>query len=279
MSDLGISAASTADLQTMRHWASDEGWDPGRSDMLAFGATDPSGFLIGRLDGEPIACCSGVRYGSGYGFLGFYIARPEVRGQGYGIQLWHAVMEHLAGRTVGLDGVVDQQDNYRKSGFQRVLNHIRYAGVPATQASTGIELVDARSVPFRQLADYDRRFFPAERDAFLSLWVNLPDHRSLAAIKDGKLAGFGVLRPTDSGARIGPLYASSDEIASAVLAGLTKPGEEVAIDVPDINAPAVKLAERFGLSPTFECARMYAGGPPPEVDQAGIFATTTLELG
>jgi hypothetical protein len=134
-------------------------------------------------------------------------------------------------------------------------------------------------VPFRQLADYDRRFFPAERDAFLSLWVNLPGHRSVAALKDGELAGFGVLRPTDTGTRIGPLYASSDSIAEAVVSGLTAPGEEVAIDVPDVNAPAIKLAERLGLTPTFECARMYAGGPPPTVDQAGIFATTTLELG
>lgn len=278
MSDLGITTANAEDLLTMRQWAAEEGWDPGQSDVLAFGAADPSGFLFGRLDGEPIACCSGVRYGTDFGFLGFYLARPEVRGQGYGIQLWRAVMEHLAGRTIGLDGVVEQQDNYRKSGFRRVHNHVRYSGVPVGEAPTGVELVDARTVPFRQLADYDRRFFPAERDAFLSLWVNLPTHRSLVAIQDGQLAGFGVLRPAESSSRIGPLYASSDGIAAALLEGLVRPGEQVAIDVPDVNAPAVKLVERLGLVPTFEGARMYAG-PAPVVDQPGIFATTTLELG
>jgi hypothetical protein len=278
----------------MRQWAADEGWDPGRSDMLAFGAADPAGFMIGRTDDAPIACCSGVRYGRDYGFLGFYIARPEVRGQGYGIALWQAVMAHLAERTVGLDGVVDQQDNYRKSGFQHALNHVRYSGTPGAGFAdaggggdssrlvggpAGVELVDGRAVPFRQVADYDRRFFPAERDAFVSLWVNLPEHRSVAALQDGELVGFGVLRPTDSGTRIGPLYSSSEGVAEAVLAKLLVPGEEAALDVPDVNAPAVRLAERLGLSPTFECARMYAGGPPPTVDQPGIFATTTLELG
>jgi ribosomal protein S18 acetylase RimI-like enzyme len=205
-----------------------------------------------------------------------------VRGQGFGIALWQAVMAHLAERTVGLDGVVDQQDNYRKSGFQHALNHVRYSGTPAGgsgSAPAGVELVDGRSVPFRQLADYDRRFFPAERDAFLSLWVGLPGHRSVAALKDGELVGFGVRRPTDSGTRIGPLYSSSEGVAEAVLARLLEAGGEVAVDVPDVNAAAVKLVERFGLEPTFECARMYAGGPAPEVDQAGIFATTTLELG
>ncbi|MDX6260277.1 MAG: hypothetical protein QOH84_1965 [Kribbellaceae bacterium] len=281
----------------MRQWAADEGWDPGRSDMLAFGAADPAGFMVGRVDGAPIACCSGVRYGRDYGFLGFYIARPEVRGQGYGIALWQAVMAHLAERTVGLDGVVDQQDNYRKSGFQHALNHIRYSGTPhagfagvggaggsggsygSDAGPAGVELVDGRAVPFRQLADYDRRFFPAEREAFLSLWVSLPGHRSVAAIKDGELVGFGVRRPTDSGTRIGPLYSSSEGVAEAVLARLLEGGGEVAFDVPDVNAAAVKLAEQLGLTPTFECARMYAGGPAPQLDQAGIFATTTLELG
>jgi GNAT superfamily N-acetyltransferase len=286
MSDLGISAASAAELVTMRQWAADEGWDPGRSDMLAFVAADPAGFMVGRVDGSPIACCSGVRYGREYGFLGFYITRPEVRGQGYGIALWQAVMAHLTERTIGLDGVVDQQDNYRKSGFKHAFNHVRYSGTPRAgfagtggRGPAGVELVDARTLPFRQLADYDRRFFPAEREAFLSLWVSLPGHRSVAAVNDDELVGFGVLRRTDSGTRIGPLYSSSEGVAEAVLARLLEPGEEVALDVPDVSAAAIGLAQRLGLTPTFECARMYAGGPPPAVDQAGIFATTTLELG
>jgi GNAT superfamily N-acetyltransferase len=262
----------------MRQWAADEQWNPGRSDVLAFTAADPSGFLVGKRDGDVVACCSGVRYGTDYGFLGFYITRPDLRGQGYGIQLWQAVMEHLAGRTVGLDGVVDQQENYRKSGFHRALNHVRYAGVPAAEEEPrDVSLVDGRSIPFRELAAYDRRFFPTARDAFLSLWVNLPGHTSLAAIRDGRLEGFGVLRPADAGLRIGPLYAASDQVALALLNRLAE-GAEVAVDVPDVNLPAVKLMERLGLEPTFECARMYTG-PVPSVDQNGIFATTTLELG
>lgn len=276
MGDLRISTASTADLSTLRQWAADEGWNPGQSDTLAFAAADPTGYLVGRLDGELVASCSGVRYGADYGFLGFYLVRPDLRRQGYGLRLWQAVMELLAGRTVGLDGVVDQQDNYRKSGFRRTLTHVRYAGVPGA-GSGDVELVDGRSVPFRELAAYDRRFFPAERDAFLSLWVGLPGHTSLAALRDGQLVGFGVLRPAESGVRIGPLYAASDEIALALLSGLTS-GVEVAIDVPDVNQKAIELVERLGFEPVFECARMYAG-PAPVVDQNGIFGTTTFELG
>ncbi|WP_132285964.1 GNAT family N-acetyltransferase [Kribbella sp. VKM Ac-2568] len=278
MGDLRISTASTADLLTLRQWAADEGWNPGQTDVLAFAAADPAGYLVGRLDGELVASCSGVRYGTDYGFLGFYLVRPDRRGLGFGLRLWQAVMELLAGRTVGLDGVVDQQDNYRKSGFRRALTHVRYAGVPAAEAgSSDVELVDGRSVPFRELAAYDRRFFPAERDTFLSLWVGLPGHTSLAALRDGHVVGFGVLRAAESGMRIGPLYAASDEVALALVSGLAS-GVEVAIDVPDVNRKAIKLVEGLRFEPVFECARMYAG-PAPVVDQDGIFGTTTFELG
>ncbi|MFE4640078.1 GNAT family N-acetyltransferase, partial [Streptomyces sp. NPDC056730] len=220
-------------------------------------------------------------YGADFGFIGFYITRPAVRGKGYGIQVWRAAMARLAGRNVGLDGVIDQQENYRKSGFRTAWNNIRYEGVPrATGIPDGMTLTDARRIPFDQLAAYDRRFFPAERDAFLASWIGLPDRTSLAAVRDGELRGFAAIRPCSGASRIGPLYAASPEIAAALLSGLaaTVPGAPVAIDIPDINAPSVRLAEELGLTPSFEAARMYTG-PVPEMDLPGLYAVTSLELG
>ncbi|MGP4000642.1 GNAT family N-acetyltransferase [Streptomyces sp. 8N706] len=281
MENFKISTAGAGEMATFREWADDEQWNPGESDILPFCAADPQGFFLGKLNGEPVASISAVRYGADFGFLGFYITRPSVRGQGYGIQLWRAAMEHLDGRNVGLDGVVEQQENYRKSGFRRAWNHVRFQGVPTGDKASGdITLVDGRSIPFSQLAAYDRRFFPADRGAFLSLWVSLPAHRSLAAVRDGELQGLAVLRPAKTGSRIGPLYAASEDVALALVNGLsaTTPGFPIVIDVPDVNSASVKLMERLGLEPTFECARMYTG-PDPDVDMAGIFAATTIELG
>lgn len=163
-----INGASAADMALIRDWADEEGWNPGESDRFAFGAADPGGFLVGRLRGEPVACISAVRYGAGFGFIGFYIARPAVRGQGYGIRLWKAGMERLDGRLVGLDGVVEQQDNYRKSGFRPAWNNVRHEGAPRCAEPggvtvPGVEIVDAATLPFGQLAAYDRRFFPEPR--------------------------------------------------------------------------------------------------------------------
>lgn len=278
---LKINIASADDVARMAEWAADEGWNPGDSDVLAFHAADPGAFLIGRLDGRPVACISVVRYGAALGFLGFYIARPEARGKGYGIKIWEAGMARLKGRNVGLDGVVAQQHNYKKSGFRLAWNNIRHEGpAPVAAPPAGVTLVDARSVPFDLIAAYDRRFFPEARDNFLAPWIGLPERTGLVAMKDGELQGFGVIRACRAASRIGPLYAASPEIAGALVSALsTKTGAQaVAIDVPDRNKAAVSLAEQMGLKPAFETARMYTG-PDPEVAYAGLFGVTSLELG
>ncbi|MER6314128.1 GNAT family N-acetyltransferase [Streptomyces sp. NPDC001581] len=282
MTGFEITGASAADMELMRGWADEEGWNPGDSDRFAFAVADPEGFLLGRLDGEPVACISAVRYGAGFGFIGFYIARPAFRGRGYGIRLWDAGMERLDGRLVGLDGVVAQQDNYRKSGFRHAWNNARYEGVPegADDGGAGITIVDAASLPFGLLAAYDRRFFPEPRPAFLSAWTGLPGRTALAAVRDGRIEGLGVIRPCSAAHRIGPLYAADPAVAAALLGRLAEhaPGGLVSVDVPDANPRATALLAGLGLVEVFETARMYTG-PAPDLALTELFGVTSLELG
>jgi hypothetical protein len=94
------------------------------------------------------------------------------------------------------------------------------------------------------------------------------------------MAGFGVIRRSKAEARLGPLYAASPDIAGALVAALAGrlAVRDVALDVPEINKPAVALAADLGLKPSFETARMYTG-PDPLIDRAGLFGVTSFELG
>src|SRR5262245_42910084 len=166
-----VRTMTRSELDLATDWAAAEGWNPGLHDAEAFYAADPEGFLIALDGGTPVACISVVRYGADFGFLGFYIAHPSARGHGHGIAVWNAGMARLAGRNVGLDGVVAQQDNYRKSGFRLAWRNIRFEGsAPPFDAPSGIAVVNAADVPFAKIVSYDRRFFPAPRDAFLARW-------------------------------------------------------------------------------------------------------------
>jgi len=82
-----IKAMTQEEVGVAVDWAAKEGWNPGLHDGDCYYSADPNGFLVGCLDHEPIATISVIRYGESFGFLGFYIVRPEYRGKGYGIQI------------------------------------------------------------------------------------------------------------------------------------------------------------------------------------------------
>src|SRR5260221_13716584 len=164
---LRIRALGQDEIGLAIEWAAAEGWNPGLHDAACFYAADHDGFLVGSLDDQPVATISVVKYGATFGFLGLYIVRSGFRGQGYGMQIWRAGLARLAGRNVGLDGVVAQQDNYRKSGFKFAYRNIRYRGTASATASIDARIVPLSSVPVAETIAYDRAFFPDERSAFL----------------------------------------------------------------------------------------------------------------
>ena len=264
-------------------WAAAEGWNPGLNDAACFWAADRQGFLLGLRDGQPVGCISAVSYGSTHGFLGFYIVRPEWRGRGYGLQLWQAAMNQLAGRIIGLDGVTAQQENYKKSGFRLAYRNIRYGGVlsPAAKMSDSDGTIwPANEVNQAELAAYDSQLFFAPRPAFLQSWLTQPGGTALAAVRQDALAGYGIIRPCRAGFKIGPLFADDPAVAERLLSALaaTAGGEQIFLDVPEVNDGARSLAERYGMSPVFETARMYTGREP-NLDVQKIFGVTTFELG
>jgi len=278
---LTIATMTRAEVDFAVGLAAAEGWNPGLHDATPFHATDPDGFLIGRIDGEPIGCISGVSYGGTFGFIGLYIVVPAQRGKGHGIALWRAAMARLAGHNVGLDGVLAQQANYRRSGFALAYSNVRFERSGALALPSPKDTVALGTMPFETLRDFDRRFFPAERATFLRAWIAQPESRGLAAVVNGAIAGYGVIRRSSVGWKIGPLFATSASVADtlyrALCANVTT-DEPVYLDVPDINREGMALAQRYGMRQVFGTARMYTGETPAlPIEQ--IYGVTTFELG
>jgi ribosomal protein S18 acetylase RimI-like enzyme len=262
-------------------WAAAEGWNPGLHDGPCFRAADPGGFLLGMLGDEPAATISVVKYGDDFGFLGFYIVKPQLRGRGLGLRLWNAGMEQLAGRVVGLDGVVAQQGNYRKSGFVLAWQNIRHEGAGGGSGIADRRIVALATLPFEAVLAYDQRFFPADRSAFLRCWIRQPGSTALGFVEQGELHGYGMIRPCRSGFKIGPLFADEPAAAETLFTALkaqSAPTDKVYLDTPAPNTQAVALAKRHGMHAVFETARMYTGAVPP-VPLARLYGVTSFELG
>jgi ribosomal protein S18 acetylase RimI-like enzyme len=276
-----VRSMSREEIDLAVDWAAAEGWNPGLEDAECFYSADPEGFLVGLLNGDPIACISVVRYGSAFGFLGFYIVKPEFRGRGLGLEIWNAGLQRLEGRVVGLDGVVAQQDNYRKSGFTLAYRNIRYMGVSHGPQENLADAVPLASIPFDELAAYDQAFFPDDRRAFLQCWTSREGSCAFGIRHNGVLAGYGLIRPCQNGFKIGPLFADRPELAETLFRALESSvpeGSPIFLDIPEVNPAALKLVQRHEMSVVFETARMYKG-PAPQLPVERIFGVTTFELG
>ncbi len=266
------------EVQLALDWAVAEGWNPGLRDAECFRAADPDGFFVGLLDGEPIATCFAVIYDDMLAFFGGFIVRPEFRGRGYGMRMTRATSAYVGHRNVGLDGVLAMQPKYEALGYRAVHRNLRYQGTADGKHADGV--AELRHIPFNELVAYDTVHFSAPRIGFLKRWIDQPDGAALGAVRNGRLAGYGVVRPCQNGFKIGPLFANNAALAENLFQSLSArvAGQTLFVDAPDLNPAAAALAERHEMKPVFETVRMYRRGRP-ELPADHVFGLTSLELG
>ena len=311
---MNVRTLQKTELDTALEWAGREGWNPGLDDAEAFFNADPTGFHGVFSGNELVACISVVKHDVALAFLGLYLCHPDWRGQGYGWQVWQAAMRTVQG-TVGLDGVVEQQENYRRSGFEFAWNNARYHGVlqpPAVEASPGGSPVasaqaaeqgntstrkDRQSLTGVQpvgerhraaVVAFDQVVTGIHRTAFATAWYTDTATRKSYCIQHGDtIVAVGTIRQCLEGYKIGPLFcpdaATAQDIVTAMLRDLPPVATElegyvVYLDVPSNHRAAVAFVQSLAMQPVFETARMYRGTPPMGQPQS-VFGLTTLELG
>lgn len=167
---------SRAEVEILVQWAAREGWNPGLHDAGIFWENDPQAFIAAESGGELIGGGAITAYGQQYGFMGFFIVRPEHRGKGLGNGLWHARRDRLLARlrpgaSIGLDGVFAMQNYYAAGGFELSHRNMRFRAHDPAESLDAVfatdEVVPLSAFPLAELVEYDRSCFPAPRERFL----------------------------------------------------------------------------------------------------------------
>ncbi|KAG0024022.1 hypothetical protein BGZ81_007843 [Podila clonocystis] len=306
------------------NWAHAEQWNPtaqGADFREVYFPVDSGGFFAGSVvspttgESKIVSILSGVRFDAEQAWVGFYIVDPAERGHGYGLKTFEHVLNQHLGTTVsvGLDGVMAQVSNYRKSGFTNVgwQNERRHGDIhklikeqeaavaDKIRNGTISGLTNLAAVDEAQLAAMEVQYSGLKRPEFVHRWVQFHSgieetkHRfgTVLLAEDGKtVLGYGCIRPAQTSYRVGPLYASSTEVAKQILVKLAIDVVEtderhplgiplvIDIDVPNTNKQAVELFDGLGWKDTFPCLRMWKG-PIPEHDVNGVFGVASLEVG
>lgn len=196
-------------------------------------------------------------------------------------------MNYLAGRMVGLDGVIAQVANYQKSGFQLTHYSKRYQGEATGETLTDARIVELADLPFEELKSYDEAVFSFPRSDFLHQWIKMPESIALGIKEDNQLAGYAVLRKCYEGYKVGPLFADNAELAETLFKVITSripKGTPVFLDIPDdtVNPEATLLVKRYHMQEVFQTARMYSPVDPSTEIKLPLhkwYGITSFELG
>jgi GNAT superfamily N-acetyltransferase len=273
-----------ANVQTLVNWAQAEGWNPGPHDAHAYFAADSNGFYGYFHESELIAGGSIVSYQGNFGFMGFFIVKPDYRGKGIGNKLWYERRNKLTKRLkpnapIGMDGVVDMQPFYQKGGFEIAFRDIRYA-CQGTQHKIDQHISPVSVADISLIREMDTLCFGFDRWNFLKPWLQLPDLFRVKMIINKRISGFAFMRKAHEGFKICPLFAEDQYVADELFKACLNhaEGEMVYLDVPESNSYAVDLAQKHSGQSMFECARMYYGGTP-NIPIKKVFGITTFELG
>ncbi len=279
-----LARMSQTQVIELLQWAAIEGWNPGLDDAAMFYGADPEGFYMASDDNGAVAGISIVRQNDAHAFLGLYICKPEYRGSGIGLKLWQHAMQDRNGFTIALDGVVEQQDNYRKSGFEFAWRNIRYAGSVDSASLQGTQTASLHPVSDQhidKLIVFDADIGGLTRQRFLKLWLqDAPTRKTMMLKEDNEISGLATIRQCREGFKIGPLLATNAADAKLLIDGCMDRinASSIIVDIPEPNQAGCEMAQQLGLISTFETARMYKG-TGPDVDLMRLFGVASLELG
>ena len=284
MDELKFQKLDLEGVKTLVDWAEAEGWNPGPYDADIYFETDPDGFYGYFHNEEMIGGGSIVSYNKQFGFMGFFIVKPEYRSHGIGKKLWYQRRDTLLlrlnkGASIGMDGVIAMQPFYKKGGFEISFRDERYENI-GKEFKIDKNISPILENDFDLILTYDKQCFGFSRPQFLKPWLKLPGNKTFKYIKDEKLKGFAIVRKTNKGYKVCPLFADNEMIAEELYKACLNSviDEPLYFDIPVINKGAVNIIKKFKAEYVFECARMYYG-KPPDIDTNKAYGITTFELG
>ena len=271
-------------VETLIDWAAAEGWNPGINDASLFYNTDKDGFYGYFKNGKLVGGGSIVNYNNEYGFMGFFIVRPEYRNMGIGAKLWRIRRDTLRqrllpGAAIGMDGVSAMLPFYARGGFVKDFTDERYMFL-GSEVAYSSRVSAILSGDMEMIHGYDTACFGFDRRKFIADWVFQSQAGAFKYIDNLKLKGYAVIRKARIGYKIGPLFADNPDIAEELFRCCLKftSGQNVFLDITLSNIHAVLLTRKYSGTFMFECGRMY-NGKAPILPIHKIFGITSFELG
>jgi predicted GNAT family N-acyltransferase len=262
-------------LSTDQHWSHRPvDWQ----DALALG----DGIVV-VADDQLVGTAMRWRWGDGHATVGLVIVAEEMRGRRIGSALMNRLLDGLEDCSVSLHATEEGRGLYERLGFVRT-GEIRQhqgtpAGAPLIALDEGWRLRPLDRSDESTLFELDARARGWPRPQLLRLWLDSAE-RVVALDHDGTLDGYAILRRFGRGVVIGPVVASDDLGARALIAHLVNlaAGRFVRIDL-DFDSGLTTWLEELQLHRAGTVTAMTRGRLQRNARDVRLFALATQALG
>lgn len=241
------------------------GWNQTLQDWRRLLEYEPAGCFVAEWNGTPAGTATTTCYGSELAWIGMVLVHPDYRRRGIGRALLARCLVELNQHDVPcikLDATPTGSELYRQFGFQEEWPLTRWAG-RRPNTKKGIESKTDRLQPLDdvvRVARLDAEAFGVSRQKLLERLAAGSRDAWMCVSANGEVTGYGLVRKGSAADYLGPLVATSEPMAAALVSNLiAKSGKEIYWDIPDANLQAVNLAKKIGFSPQRRLLRMFRG--------------------
>ncbi|MEW6305109.1 MAG: GNAT family N-acetyltransferase [Verrucomicrobiota bacterium] len=278
-----IRTLTERDLSFADAFRAQAGWNQTLEDWRRFIAYEPEGCFLAEWSGTPAGTATTACYGTELAWIGMVLVHPDFRRNGIGKALLQHCLDCLDARPmrcVKLDATPQGQPLYEKLGFHaewtlarweaRFANQLEFKAPASIRAlkTSDLTAADALDVPV----------FGVSRRGMLERLA--AQSRGFVSEANGRLNGFGFIRPGARADYLGPVVATSVEAGCALVRTLLATAQGTVFwDIPDANAPAVQLAKELGFQQQRTLLRMYRGENRHPGEPASVFALAAPEIG
>ena len=197
------------------------------------------------------------------GSLGGFFVKPEFRYKGIGQLIWDARMEYLSKLNVIVNSIDSRADKNVRLGLKDSNKDTSiYIGLHKFDHQSKIQtddvhvdidkIVQIRDADFDKLMSYDSAVVKdmSSRNGYYKTAIDKYFIRGFVALKEGSVRGMIGETPSNNYTMVGPWYADTPAIASALLARFLSDAPRdinVCVCPPENNEDADKILRKFGL--------------------------------
>tara|TARA_R110000737_G_scaffold349418_1_gene385570 strand:+ start:1482 stop:2315 length:834 start_codon:yes stop_codon:yes gene_type:complete len=242
-----------------------EGWNQTERDWKFLLEGSNGCCILAERDSTIIGTTTAITYSHQLAWIGMVLVDKAYRGQGVSKALLDHVFKNTSEISIKLDATPAGQQVYQQFGFKDEYLIDRMVHVLLTNSASfdnsGIETVPVKPENIKEIVAFDAAVFGTKREHLItSLVKEYPDKAWMVRHKN-RVTGFVLGRGGSKYHHVGPVSASTMEVAQALLAksleGLIQ--KPVVVDVLQDKQALIASLKSLGFTKQRHFVRMYKG--------------------